>query len=655
MTNITTSPSAAALFGGRYNNNNNNNHNKIRCFTLFVRFLLVQCYYCTSTTQLCMSTSPPSVGLSQQQQQHHSSLPLPPSTPPPPVVYTIAGSDSGGGAGIQADLHAMHSMGVHGCSAITCLTAQSSTGVTGVHSPPTEFLRLQLDTLVKDMPPRAIKIGMLGSKELAMQVGSFLKHLMDQYNHTSHDVEERIVERPFVVLDPVMISTSGHKLIQEDAKAAIVEWVFPYVDIVTPNKFEAEELLNRSLTSFEDIERGAKDILDMGVKSVLIKGGHALGEQQQQQGDKYAQDYFLSKEPPLDKDGKERICDGCRGVWLRSNRYDSIHTHGTGCTLSSVIASALAIGHQQRSLVAVGCESSSMGGTGAARSIYMTDACVLAKAYITAGVARGVPIGQGPGPVVHTSFPSRKEYFPSIVLDPRTRRQDLEGFLKMKSMATQSILPNKDSGDKGGLFLGRLLPIVDSMDWMERLVKLEEITDIQLRIKGETDESIILDLVQKCQNICERHGTRLWINDFWKAAVKAKCFGVHMGQEDLARCADEGGLEAIKSNGLALGISTHSYAELATALGIKPSYISLGPIFGTKSKNVAFDPQGLETVRKWRDLIGPDIPLVAIGGINDAERTNQVRCAGADCVAVIGAVQKDDVASSVKQLEEAMS
>ncbi len=247
-------------------------------------------------------------------------------------MYTIAGSDSGGGAGIQADLHAIQSMGCHGCSAITCLTAQSSTGVTGVHSPPVDFLKLQLDTLMKDMPPRAIKIGMLGTKELALEVGKFLKHLRDGTDkNNDHTIEtETEQEPPFVVLDPVMISTSGHKLIQDDAKQAIIQSVFPFVDVVTPNKFEAEELLGRTLNTPEDIEQGAREIINMGTKSVLIKGGHSLAERQDEEDIDlsstdvnatigYAQDYFLSSDGPL-TEGEERICDGCRGVWLRSKR-----------------------------------------------------------------------------------------------------------------------------------------------------------------------------------------------------------------------------------------------------------------------------------------------------------------------------------------------
>lgn len=167
--------------------------------------------------------------------------------PPPPIVYTIAGSDSGGGAGIQADLHAIHAMKCHGCSAITCLTAQNSVGVTDVHAPPISFLQQQLQTLMDDLPPLAIKIGMLGTKEIAITVGKILKQL--KTNNSKQKV--------WVVLDPVMISTSGHKLIDDDAKQAMIEHVFPYADILTPNKFEAEELLGgHEFQSNQDVEQG---------------------------------------------------------------------------------------------------------------------------------------------------------------------------------------------------------------------------------------------------------------------------------------------------------------------------------------------------------------------------------------------------------------
>lgn len=239
----------------------------------------------------------------------------------PPIVYTIAGSDSGGGAGIQADLHAIHNMKCHGCSAITCLTAQSSVGVTGVHAPDPSFLQQQLDTILDDLPPQAIKIGMLGTRALAEVVGKVLKQVKDEAKG-----------RVFVVLDPVMISTSGSKLLDDDAVDAIVQNIFPLADIITPNKFEAEALLKREFKTPQDIEEAARDLLKMGCKAVLIKGGHTLIESSKASSDqaetsvevqstiKYAQDYLLTAETPP-KEGDERLCDGCRGVWLRTPRY----------------------------------------------------------------------------------------------------------------------------------------------------------------------------------------------------------------------------------------------------------------------------------------------------------------------------------------------
>jgi hydroxymethylpyrimidine kinase/phosphomethylpyrimidine kinase/thiamine-phosphate diphosphorylase len=551
---------------------------------------------------------------------------------PPPIVYTVAGSDSGGGAGIQADLACIRSFGCHGCSAITCLTAQNSVGVTGVHAPPASFLQQQLDTLEGDLPPAAVKIGMLGSKELAMTVGTFLQNLKAKNSH----------KKIWVVLDPVMISTSGHRLIDEEASQAMMEFIFPAVDILTPNLYEAEALLGRKITTVEEVEQGARDLIALGVPAVLVKGGHTFSEPTDDtaaSSASYAQDYFLSSERPAEE---PRLCDGNRGVWLRSPRYDTEHTHGTGCTLSSAIASALALGEQQREL------QETTDRQGATSAIYPIDACCLAKAYVTAGIYAGVQLGQGPGPVAQTEFPSLFQHYPTVAMNPD---KDLPAFRPMKAFSNE-----QQHSDDNQPVLGRILPIVNTGDWVEQLCQVPEgVTDIQLRIKDETDPAKILEIVQRSQTACEAAGIRLWINDYWEAAVKAGVFGVHVGQEDLVKCIDKGGLEAMRAANIAFGISTHSYGELAAALGVKPSYISLGPVFATSSKNVQFDPQGLWTVRKWRQLINPDIPLVAIGGIGDADTATRVKEAGADCAAVIGAVTKaKETKDAVSQLNEAM-
>ena len=315
---------------------------------------------------------------------------------PPSIVYTIAGSDSGGGAGIQADLKAIHTISggtCHGCSAITCLTAQNSCGVTEVYSPPVQFLRQQLSTLESDLFPTAVKVGMLGTSELAEEVGDWLHKIKRQDNSRT---------MPFVVVDPVMISTSGHKLIDDTAKSAMIRKVFPFADLLTPNKFEAEELLGRKLFTPEDVELGAREILTMGARAVLIKGGHSLKEEQgkgisddeHNVSVEYAQDYLLMSSEmaevgrPIKE--KQRLCDGSRGVWIRNERYDTIHTHGTGCTLSSSIAAAWAMGQRERQNVSNkrdNCEN-----VGALSSMYLADACCIAKAYVNAGIARSVQV-----------------------------------------------------------------------------------------------------------------------------------------------------------------------------------------------------------------------------------------------------------------------
>ena len=304
--------------------------------------------------------------------------------------------------------------------------------------------------------------------------------------------------------------------------------------------------------------------------------------------------------------------------------------------MSSSIASALALGEQKRQ-----GEDSPEGATSA---IGIVDACCLAKAYVSAGIQRGVRVGKGPGPVAQTVFPSSYENFPTVAANPT---EDEQPFRSMRSYSA-------DHSDHPKL--GRILPIVDTVQWVDRLSKTPGVTDIQLRIKDLTDPKEIVERVKICQEMCKATGIRLWINDFWEAAVQAGCFGVHLGQEDLLACLKAGGLQKLRENNMALGISTHSYGELAVALGIKPSYISLGPIFATSSKKVQFHPQGLEIVSTWRKLIPPEVPLVTIGGIGDVEAAGLNRKAGADCIAVIGAVtQAEDVVAVVSALNDAMS
>jgi hydroxymethylpyrimidine kinase / phosphomethylpyrimidine kinase / thiamine-phosphate diphosphorylase len=553
-------------------------------------------------------------------------------------------------------------------------------GVTAVHVPPIDFVQQQLDALTSDLPPLAIKIGMLGTKELVETVGLFLQELRRQQEQQqlTSDAQQHV----WVVLDPVMISTSGSRLMDHDAQQALVDQVIPYVDLVTPNIYEAEALLGRSILSSTDrptiaMEQAARDLVQLGCRAVLLKGGHAAPEQDSNNAIEYAMDYLLvAPSTGSDANGapppRPRLCDvtNPRGVWLQLPRTDTIHTHGTGCTLSSSIAAALALGQASRHGRRLGAPSnpaSQSGPGGAYTAMNLVDACSLAKAYVAAGIAQGQGLGQGPGPVAHTGFPASSNHFPVIPAVPQdTCTAFVRIFQQPNGSRRHGDGQTDNRVDEVRTTLGRILPIVDSIEWIERLCQLvqagSDISDVQLRVKGEaaTDQSRILALVQTAQAKCQAAGVRLWINDYWREAVAAGCFGVHLGQEDLWQCIQEGGLPLLKANKLALGVSTHSFGELAVALGVQPSYISLGPIFATSSKRVDFDPQGLAVVQKWRQLIPSNVPLVVIGGINTGERATSTRNAGADCVAVIGAITDHGentaaIADAITNMNKAMS
>ena len=260
----------------------------------------------------------------------------------PPVALTIAGSDPSGGAGIQADLKTFSALGVYGTSVITALTAQNTRGVTGLHVVPTEFVTQQLETLIADVRLDAIKIGMLANAGIVGAVGDFLQ---------SHDLVD------CVVLDPVMVATSGDRLLDDDAVQAMRN-LMPLSSLVTPNLAEAAALLDtRPARTLADMRLHATALQELGAPRVLIKGGHR-------------EDALEAVDLLLDLDGE---------MLLRAPRVDTVNTHGTGCTLSSALA---ALRPQRDSWL---------------------EAALDAKGWLTAALAAAdrLEIGQGHGPVHH--------------------------------------------------------------------------------------------------------------------------------------------------------------------------------------------------------------------------------------------------------------
>ena len=223
-----------------------------------------------------------------------------------PRVLSIAGSDSGGGAGIQADLKTIAALGCFGMTAITALTAQNTMGVRAIHGVPPDILRHQIDAVVEDIGVDAVKIGMLSSADVVRVVAQAIDH---------HALKN-------IVLDPVMVATSGAVLTDYPTVAALVAQLFDQVALVTPNLDEAALLVGRPLDGEQAMAIAAQELLAMGAKAVLLKGGHLPGDR--------VSDLLMTA--------------GGLVHWMRAPRIQTVNTHGTGCTLSSAIAAHLALG-----------------------------------------------------------------------------------------------------------------------------------------------------------------------------------------------------------------------------------------------------------------------------------------------------------------------
>ncbi len=260
-------------------------------------------------------------------------------------VLSIAGSDSGGGAGIQADLKTFAALGCYGMTAITALTAQNTLGVSGIHAVPPAFLKAQIQAVVEDIGVDAVKLGMLHAPEVVEVVAWAIDHY----------------KLPNIVLDPVMVATSGDRLIAQETVAVMVRDLFPRAIVITPNLDEAALLIGHGIDGIDALDDAANELLALGARAVLLKGGHLPGQD--------VVDLLAEK-------GGERLR-------LSSERIASQNLHGTGCTLSSAIAAHLALG----------CD--------------LPHAVERAREYVVAAMAAGadVKVGQGHGPLNHGFAP----------------------------------------------------------------------------------------------------------------------------------------------------------------------------------------------------------------------------------------------------------
>ncbi|MEH6396275.1 thiamine phosphate synthase [Pseudoalteromonas sp.] len=504
------------------------------------------------------------------------------------VVWTIAGSDSGGGAGIQADIKAMQSFGVHGCTAITALTAQNSLGVEALNPISTEVIESQLLALESDMKARVIKIGMLANVQQIQLISEHLKHYKATWPVA-----------PLVVYDPVAIASSGDLLTEEDTVSAIKECLLPLVDVITPNTHETQLLTGVYLIGPSAVKEAAAKLQSWGAKAVVIKGGHW----------DYPSGYCI-----------DYCIDGCinegNEYWLGNEKIQTPHSHGTGCSMASVIAACLAKGYP------------------------LKDAFILAKAYINQGLKAAVRYGEGIGPVAQTSFPENLADYPQVIEAGSWLGDELD-FEPVNEFTMAAGFTECESKLLG------LYAVVDTLDWLEKCLA-QGIKTVQLRMKNGSDEELE-HAVAAAVTLGQKYDGNVYINDHWQLAIKHGAYGVHLGQEDLLNA----NLVAIKESGMRLGLSTHGFYEMLRAHNYRPSYMAFGAIYPTTTKDMTGQIQGLEKLKHFVPLM-QDYPTVAIGGI-DLARASEVAATGVGSVAVVRAItESDDYQKAIFDLQSAI-
>ena len=479
-------------------------------------------------------------------------------------LLLIGGTDPSG-AGLQTDWKVVNALEVHTVSVVTSVTAQSNTRVINNGVLPYAQLKAQFDAL-KNETFVAIKIGMLGNEGAVKAVVNFL---------------EKQVQETAVILDPVLSASSGDALLNYAGQRLLLKKLLPHVTLLTPNLQEIARLTNLPCSTDSECHIATQALFDLGVKSVLVKGGHQTpGSDTQESTD--STDIFISPSGSFYLMGKR---------WQnRSN------VRGTGCVFATAVAANIAQGYP------------------------LVDALVLAKALVSQGIKHALDNNNNTFRFHFTRQYSGKnfslQHLPKLLHHPQQQPESQNTPFNFSPCDTKKL----------GIY-----PVVDSVEWIKKLVPLG-IKTIQLRIKDKQDDEVENE-IKEAITFCRKTSIRLFINDYWRIAVKHRAYGIHLGQEDLA----DADLQAIADAGCRLGISTHSYAEVARTIAIKPSYIALGPIFETTSKVMPWIPQGIAAVENWVKLLGDDYPLVAIGGIN-YERAKALKKTGVGSVAMISAI-----------------
>lgn len=489
----------------------------------------------------------------------------------PPIIWSIAGTDSGGGAGLAADQRAADALGVHCCTVVAGITAQSTTEVTHIEATPPAVLQAQLDTLATDMPPRVIKTGLLGSADNVRVLARFVDRLRQQGPLA-------------LVVDPVLRASTGAALASAELRAAYRDLLLPRASVITPNQSEAVTLLGSAAP--EGIPAQARALRALGCEAVVITGGDAAR---------------LSHHASLSLDWLDT--PQAQG-WLSLPRETTPHNHGTGCTFASALAAALALGW------------------------VLADAAVLAKMAATFALRHARAVGRGVGPVIARSgFALEPSLLPQLSLD--------EGV----PVAWQT----RPRGRNPGVYA-----IVDSAERVEAVLRAQPtVNTIQLRMKrpaGLPDgawHTQLHDAMARSQQAAHAAGVLLVVNDHWQLALRAGARALHLGQEDLLALTpeDRAQLQAARAQGVMLGLSSHSLWELCRAAALAPDLIACGPVWPTTTKDMPWQPQGLDNLAWWAHMA--PAPVVGIGGILEPAQLHAVAAAGAAGGCVVRGLGED--------------
>ncbi|MBL0710147.1 MAG: thiamine phosphate synthase [Colwellia sp.] len=543
-----------------------------------------------------------------------------------PIKWTISGSDCSGGAGIAADIKTGHGLGVEVCHLITANTVQNSQQLFSVNPTPVALLQQQVDALIKDKPPSVIKIGLLANVQQVLWLTNTLKQLKQLAQLTQNKTTL------ITVFDPVGQASVGGIL--SPLTVHQLSPLLTYIDVITPNIPEAKALAQ--LNNENNVARLAKKIYhDFSINSVIIKGGHsvAINADGSINGNKdYSTDYCYHQLNQLAQDNQANQHHSI-SYQLRSPRIVTNYSHGGGCSFASAIAAFFAHGYLIR------------------------DAFTLSKAFINQGLSASSLQSSAQqhnyyGAFEAKGWPTRAKDFPQVVsnddVDVGSRQE------------TKPLLNGFASLQLGESKLG-LYPVIDSLYWLERLLPLG-LNIIQLRVKNLAKKELE-QVISQAVELAKNYKTRLFINDHWQLAIKYGAYGVHIGQEDLA----DADLTLIRQAGLRLGISTHGCYEFLLAQQLQPSYLAVGAIFPTKTKDMTGQIQGVDNLKQLLALRGENvhlgnvhlgnillgnntnrklnnnqnnstyIPVVAIGGINLTNAID-VLATGADSIAVVTAI-----------------